>query len=267
MARARLIKPGFFANADLARVPAHGRLLFAGLWTIADKAGRLKDDALWIKGQVFPFEDIDCEPLLEALRVGGFVHRYVIGRARYIQIVTWERHQHPHVNEAESCIPESKKHRARTANGESATSNGGTTRAVSKSVSNTVSDPVYGVGSPKPASATAVPTLEPVLPEHSAEPGLTDFEALRNHWKSLIGALTVDQSRTLRNFHDVHPDWAWAIVNETIAAPTPSWAYAVTVIDRCNNDGKPPSSLGKKRDVEYSAGGGSVQMLREVAAR
>lgn len=58
MPRARLLKPGFFSNADLSEIPAHGRLLFAGLWTLADKGGRLKDEPRWIKGQLFPYERI-----------------------------------------------------------------------------------------------------------------------------------------------------------------------------------------------------------------
>jgi hypothetical protein len=39
MARSRNIKPGFFTNDELAECHPLGRLLFAGLWTIADKRG------------------------------------------------------------------------------------------------------------------------------------------------------------------------------------------------------------------------------------
>lgn len=41
MARARNIKPGFFINEDLVELPFSTRLLFAGLWIIADREGRL----------------------------------------------------------------------------------------------------------------------------------------------------------------------------------------------------------------------------------
>ena len=43
MARARNIKPGFFRNADLVEMPIEARLLFIGLWTLADRSGRLED--------------------------------------------------------------------------------------------------------------------------------------------------------------------------------------------------------------------------------
>ena len=41
--RARNIKPGFFKNDALAELDFAGRLLFIGLWGIADRAGRLED--------------------------------------------------------------------------------------------------------------------------------------------------------------------------------------------------------------------------------
>ena len=41
MARARILKPGFFANELLADINPYGRLLFAGLWTLADREGTL----------------------------------------------------------------------------------------------------------------------------------------------------------------------------------------------------------------------------------
>jgi len=39
MARSRNIKPGFFKNDHLVELPFEYRLLFAGLWTLADREG------------------------------------------------------------------------------------------------------------------------------------------------------------------------------------------------------------------------------------
>jgi hypothetical protein len=50
MPRTRQIKPGFFKNDELAELPIEARLLFAGLWTIADREGRLEDRPKKIKG-------------------------------------------------------------------------------------------------------------------------------------------------------------------------------------------------------------------------
>lgn len=106
MARARNIKPGFFRNEILAELDPLARLLFAGLWTIADRAGRLEDRPKRIKADVLPYDDgADIDALLDALAEKSFIARYKHGAARYIQIINFERHQNPHKNEAESVIP------------------------------------------------------------------------------------------------------------------------------------------------------------------
>jgi len=42
MARTRSIKPSFFKNEFLAECEPMARLLFVGLWTLADRDGRLE---------------------------------------------------------------------------------------------------------------------------------------------------------------------------------------------------------------------------------
>ena len=71
MARARNIKPGFFTNPELAELPFETRLLFAGLWTVADKKGRLEDRPKKIKMQVFPADTVDIDTMLEQLHKAG----------------------------------------------------------------------------------------------------------------------------------------------------------------------------------------------------
>lgn len=110
MARSRNIKPGFFQNEQLANFPAMTRLLFAGLWTIADKAGRLEDRPRRIKAALFPYEDItgeEVEGMLSALASGPdpFIVRYVVESCPLIQVVNWERHQSPYHREKESILP------------------------------------------------------------------------------------------------------------------------------------------------------------------
>lgn len=57
MARARNIKPGFFKNELLAEMPPEIRLLFMGLWCIADREGRFEERPKKIKMELFP---CDC---------------------------------------------------------------------------------------------------------------------------------------------------------------------------------------------------------------
>lgn len=105
MARARLLKIGFFENEDLAQLPDKARLLFAGLWLLADRAGRLEDRPLRIRGQLFPYEMCDCNALLDQLAGRGFVRRYRVGDQRLIAIPKFLTHQNPHVREPESKLP------------------------------------------------------------------------------------------------------------------------------------------------------------------
>lgn len=81
------------------------RLLFIGLWCIADREGRLKDRPKRIKVEVFPYDDIDVEPLLAQLQENGFIIRYTVEEHQYIQVVNFHKHQNPHVKEAESTLP------------------------------------------------------------------------------------------------------------------------------------------------------------------
>jgi len=124
MPRARLLKPGFFKNEELARLSERHRLLYAGLWTLADREGRLEDRPERIKGELFPYEaDIDVNALLTDLQHAGFIVRYTYGdnstsskshdRSHAIAIPTFSHHQHPHQRETPSVIPPPTSKRSR----------------------------------------------------------------------------------------------------------------------------------------------------------
>jgi hypothetical protein len=104
MARARNIKPGFFKNEDLAECSPWARLCFAGLWTLADREGRLEDRPKRIKGELFAFDTIDVEPLLKELERFKFIVRYEADGMKAIQISEFARHQSPHYSEIASAI-------------------------------------------------------------------------------------------------------------------------------------------------------------------
>jgi hypothetical protein len=115
MARARNIKPAFFKNEDLADLGYSTMILFAGLWTLADKLGRLEDRPRRIKAEVLPYgRDVNVDDMLQELAAKGFLNRYEVNGSRYIQITSWNRHQSPHVKEAASIIPAPGKARSST---------------------------------------------------------------------------------------------------------------------------------------------------------
>lgn len=106
MARTRFIKPGFFDNEVLASLSPHCRLLFIGLWTIADRDGKLDDRPPRIKAKLFPYEEVNVEEMLQVLDQHGFILRYEVQEVRYILIPMFKKHQSPHPKEQRSTIPE-----------------------------------------------------------------------------------------------------------------------------------------------------------------
>ena len=105
MARARNIKPGFFSNEDLADCSFETRLLFIGLWTLADRDGRLEDRPKRIKAAVFPYDDVDVDAGLVDLEKRGFIVRYASDSLDCICIANFVKHQNPHHRESPSTLP------------------------------------------------------------------------------------------------------------------------------------------------------------------
>lgn len=115
MGRARIIKPGFFTDDELAEIEPLGRILFAGLWTIADREGRLEYRPKRIKAEILPYDDVDIARLISVLVRKGFLIYYEgiekftdesgNKRKQYLKITNFEKHQTVHKNERESELP------------------------------------------------------------------------------------------------------------------------------------------------------------------
>lgn len=105
MARVRNFDPGFFTNEELVELPFEYRLLFAGLWTLADREGRLEDRPKRIRMELFPCDAIDVDAGLQRLHDAGLVARYNVDGAAYLWIPKFLDHQRPHPRETPSRIP------------------------------------------------------------------------------------------------------------------------------------------------------------------
>lgn len=106
MARARNIKPGLFSNEFLAELPAFDRLLFIGLWCLADREGRLEDRVKRIKMELFPCDTYDVNEGLTALANAKFISRYAVEDLAVIEIINFQKHQSPHGTEKDSALPD-----------------------------------------------------------------------------------------------------------------------------------------------------------------
>ncbi|GAB1345047.1 hypothetical protein [Gemmatimonas sp.] len=104
MPRIRTIKPEMWQDEKLVRLPDVTRLIFIGLVSLADDAGRLLDKPVKIEADLFDGESDRREDVIESLatlaRI-GVIQRGLTGSGqRIIQITNWKRHQkvdHPNL--------------------------------------------------------------------------------------------------------------------------------------------------------------------------
>lgn len=108
--RARNIKPGFWKNEDLVELPFEHRLLFIGLWMLADREGRLEDRPKRIKMEIFPADSVNVDAGLEDLATAGLIERYEAHSLRLIVITKFVEHQSPHHTEKRSELPGRRQH-------------------------------------------------------------------------------------------------------------------------------------------------------------
>jgi hypothetical protein len=107
MARARNIKPSIFKNELLGEADPLLTIVFIGLWCLADREGRLEDRPKRIKAEILPYRECpDFNGYLTVLSRLGFIRRYEVDGAAYIQVVNFKKHQAPHKTERASEIPE-----------------------------------------------------------------------------------------------------------------------------------------------------------------
>ncbi|MGL4667545.1 MAG: hypothetical protein ACRCWR_06415 [Saezia sp.] len=106
VARARNIKPAFFMNEALVELPFETRLLFIGLWMLADREGRLEDRPKRIKMALFPADNINIEECLVELEARGLIDRYEVLGLKVIFVCNFKKHQSPHHTEKASELPD-----------------------------------------------------------------------------------------------------------------------------------------------------------------
>lgn len=95
MARIRTIKPDFWTDGNMVKLSPFARLLYIGIWnfTLCDH-GHVADDAMKLKLQVLPMDDVDIDALLKEIMDQGRVTRVIAGDERtYLHVKRFEDHQ------------------------------------------------------------------------------------------------------------------------------------------------------------------------------
>lgn len=92
--RIRTVKPELWQDEKLAVLDPLTRLVFLGLISMADDAGRIVDNVKSIDGFIFPETEDTAKDALGILARLSRILRYVAPSGqRIIQIVNWDRHQ------------------------------------------------------------------------------------------------------------------------------------------------------------------------------
>jgi hypothetical protein len=99
MASRRMISSDIFEDDFYIGLNLFGRNLWMGLIVkCADDQGRMQDNAILIKSQVFPADEFNTEAVEAALdhfASANRILRYTSGNKRMIQLLNWWKHQTP----------------------------------------------------------------------------------------------------------------------------------------------------------------------------
>jgi hypothetical protein len=92
MARIRTIKPEFWISDQITECSPIARLMFIGLWTFADDAGRMPFSVKRIKKQIFPADDISSssiQGMIDELSSNDLIEIYDVEDKQYLEITGW----------------------------------------------------------------------------------------------------------------------------------------------------------------------------------
>lgn len=94
MPRKRMIDPGIWTNIQVTRLSVLQRLLCVGLVSNADDDGRLNGDPLYLKGIIFPHDNITpqaIEDQLKQIARQSLIVRYRVNKTRCIYLPDWSK--------------------------------------------------------------------------------------------------------------------------------------------------------------------------------
>ena len=97
MARIRTIKPEFWEDEKIGRLPIPCRLFFIGCWNFADDFGCIKGNAALLKSQIFPYDEnlrvSEVKKWIDALVDARMLIPIIHAEESYYYIRTFRSHQ------------------------------------------------------------------------------------------------------------------------------------------------------------------------------
>ena len=97
MARKRMIDPSIWVSEDFSNLSFLSRIVWIGLFSIADDEGRGKANISFLKSQLFPFDDDlttkKIENCLKEIEKTMSIQFYEVENKKYYQLLSWEKFQ------------------------------------------------------------------------------------------------------------------------------------------------------------------------------
>ena len=97
MARIRTIKPDFWEDEKIGKLPIPCRLFFIGCWNFADDFGVIKGNAVLLKSQIFPYDEnlraSEIKKWIDALVDARMLIPIIHAEESYYYIRTFRSHQ------------------------------------------------------------------------------------------------------------------------------------------------------------------------------
>jgi hypothetical protein len=169
------------------------RLLFVAALNFADDEGGLDRSAKQLKAQAFPYDNLDCEPLVQELLNVGLLIEYEVGDEKYLHIKNFRKHQRidkPQkaripVYEHSENVPRTLAEESKTIQRSKGMEGNGMERKKSREI---------GPRAARPSTATRLPDDFSLTPERraiaeaeKADPE-REFANFTDHWRSASGA-------------------------------------------------------------------------------
>lgn len=97
MARKRMIDPGIWSSEDFSKLTSFSKLVFIGLFSLADDEGRGKANPSYLKSMLFPYEEgirsADIKKTLQEIASTMSVIFYTHDEKEYYALKSWGRFQ------------------------------------------------------------------------------------------------------------------------------------------------------------------------------
>jgi len=97
MARNRMIKPEFFSDEKISKLPFEARLLFIGMWNFADDCGVIHNNPRKLLGEIFPNDEKIRESQIKKWVLLLLNYELIVeleyNSGSFLRIKNWDKHQ------------------------------------------------------------------------------------------------------------------------------------------------------------------------------